>query len=95
MKHLGGFYSMDDLHLTNTGYAVLASVFVQTINDTLGTNVPLPDLASIVTVDPLSPTSLSDYCSQTANSQKLYCQCVNGPGSYISVTSFTCSTLLY
>lgn len=95
MKHLGGFYSMDDIHLTNTGYAILASVFIQTINDTIGTSVPLPDLSSIVSADPLSPAALSTYCSQTANSQKLYCQCVNGPGSYISVTSFTCSTILY
>ncbi len=95
MKHLGGFYSMDDLHLTNTGYAVLASIFVQTINDTLGTTVPLPDLPSIVAADPLSPTALSDYCSLPANNEKLYCQCVNGPASYISVTTFTCSTLLY
>ncbi len=97
MKHLGGFYSMDDLHLTNTGYAVLASIFIQTINDTLGTTVPLPDLPSIVAADPLSPTALSDYCSLPANNEKLYCQCVNGPASssYISVTTFTCSTLLY
>lgn len=96
MKHLGGFYSMDDLHLTNTGYAVLASIFVQTINDTLGTTVPLPDLPSIVAVDPLSPAALTDFCSQpAANGQKLYCQCVKGPGSYISVTTFTCSTILY
>ncbi len=97
MKHLGGFYSMDDLHLTNTGYVVLASIFIQTINDTLHTHVPLPDLPSIAAADPLSPTALSDYCSQTANSQKLYCQCAEGPTSqnYISVTTFTCSTLLY
>ncbi len=97
MKHLGGFYSMDDLHLSNTGYAVLASIFIQTINNTLGTTVPLPDLPSIVAADPLSPTALSDYCSQTANSQKLYCQCVQGPASpnYISVTTFTCSKILY
>ncbi len=95
MKHLGGFYSMDDLHLTNTGYAILASVFIQTINDTLGTAVPLPDLPSIVAADPLSPTALSDYCSLSANSSKVYCQCVNGLDNYISVTSFTCSTILY
>ncbi len=92
MKHLGGFYSMDDLHLTNTGYAILASEFIQTINDTLATNVPLPDLPSILAADPLSPTALSDYCSQTANSQKLYCQCINGN---LSAASLTCSTLLY
>jgi hypothetical protein len=95
MRHLGGFYSLDDLHLTNTGYAILAAVFIQTINDTLGTHVPLPDLPSILAGDPLSPPAISNYCQQPANSEKLYCQCVNGPGSYVSVTSFTCSTLLY
>ena len=92
MKHLGGFYSMDDLHLTNTGYAILASAFIQTINDTLGTTVPLPDLPSIVASDPLSPTALSDYCSLPANSQKLFCQCVNGA---LGATTLTCSTILY
>ncbi len=92
MKHLGGFYSMDDLHLTNTGYAILASTFIQTINDTLGTSVPLPDLPAIVSTDPLSPAALSSYCSQTSNLTKTYCQCVNGT---IAATTMTCSTILY
>jgi len=93
MRHLGGFYSLDDLHLTNTGYAILAAVFIQTINDTLGTHVPLPDLPSILAGDPLSPPAISNYCQQPANSEKLYCQCITG--SYVSVTSFYCSKLLY
>ena len=92
MKHLGGFYSMDDLHLTNTGYAILASTFIQTINNTLGASVPLPDLPSIVASDPLSPTALSSYCSLSANSQKLFCQCVNGA---LGATTLTCSTIFY
>ncbi len=92
MKHLGGFYSLDDIHLTNAGYAVLASVFIQTINDTLGTDVPLPDLVSIVAQDPLSPPALSNYCSQGANSQKVFCQCVDGA---IGATTLTCSTIFY
>ncbi len=95
MRHLGGFYSLDDLHLTNTGYAILASVFIQTLNDTLGTHVPLPDLSSILAGDPLSPPAISSYCQLPENKEKLYCQCINGPGYYISVTTFTCSTLLY
>lgn len=93
MSHLGGFYSLDDLHLTNTGYAILASIFVQQINQTLGTNVPLPDLPSILAGDPLSPPAISDYCSQRGNGQKLFCQCISG--NYLSVTTFTCSTILY
>ncbi len=95
MRHLGGFYSLDDLHLTNTGYAILASVFIQTINTTLGTQIPLPDLPSILAGDPLSPPAIGAYCGQAGNSEKLYCQCIDGPGDYVSVTSFTCSSLLY
>ena len=92
LNHLGGFFSLDDLHPTNTGYAIIASIFVQTINNILGTNVPLPPLDSILASDPLSPTALSGYCSQTSNKEKLYCQCVNGSGDPMSVTTFTCET---
>ncbi len=93
MSHLGGFYSLDDLHLTNTGYAILASIFVQQMNQTLGTSVPLPDLPSILAGDPLSPAAIADYCKQPANVQKLFCQCTSG--NYISVTTSTCSNILY
>jgi len=93
MSHLGGFYSLDDLHLTNTGYAVLASIFVQSINDTLNLNIALPPLPGILAGDPLSPPALSNYCSRPSNQQKKYCQCITG--NHISVTTFTCSNMLY
>ncbi len=94
MKHLGGLSSLDDAHPTNTGYALIAALFVQTINETLGTSVPLPDLSSTLAGDPLSPPALESYCSRQANRQKLFCQCISGAS--VSVTTFTCNTsILY
>ena len=93
VKHLGGFSSLDDAHPTNTGYAMIASLFVQAINAQLGTKIPLPGLDSILAGDPLSPPALAAYCSQSTNTQKPYCMCVNG--DYSSVTPITCTTLLY
>lgn len=93
MSHLGGLSSLDDAHPTNTGYALIASLFVQEINKVLGTNIPMPDLASALAGDPLSPPALASYCSQPANSQKPYCMCIDK--NYSSVTPLTCSTLLY
>ena len=93
MKHLGGFSSLDDAHPTNTGYAMIASLFVQAINARLGTNIPLPDLGSVLAEDPLSPPALETYCSQSINSQKPYCMCIEN--NYSSVTPLTCTTLLY
>ncbi|MCL4558087.1 MAG: hypothetical protein M1491_05580 [Deltaproteobacteria bacterium] len=93
MRHLGGLSSLDDAHSTTTGYAIIAGLFVQTIDDTLGTHVPLPDLSSVLVGDPLSPPALESYCSRSANGQKLFCQCTSG--DRVSVTTSTCSTLLY
>ncbi len=93
MKHLGGLSSLDNAHPTNTGYALIASLFVQEINSTLGTQVPLPDLSAVLAGDPLSPPALESYCSQTANNSKTYCMCIKG--NYTSVTPLTCTTLLY
>ncbi len=93
VKHLGGFSSLDDAHPTNTGYAIIASLFVQEINSVLGINVPMPDLTTVLAGDPLSTTALASYCSLPANSQKPYCMCINK--NYTSVTPLTCTTLLY
>ncbi len=93
VQHLGGFSSLDDAHPTNTGYALIASLFVQEINNVLGTNVPMPGLGAALAGDPLSPPALASYCLAPANSQKPYCMCINK--NYSSVTPFACSTLLY
>ena len=48
----GGFYSLDGLHPSNTGYAVLANVFITTMNQTYGTSVPLVNIDPIYQTDP-------------------------------------------
>ncbi len=40
----GGIFSLDGVHPTNLGYAVVANYFIMAINETFGANVPLIDL---------------------------------------------------
>lgn len=54
---LGGFFSLDGIHPTNTGYALTANVFIQTMNAALGTQIPVVDVAAIAAKDPLFPTN--------------------------------------
>jgi hypothetical protein len=57
-NHFGGLFSLDDLHFTNTGYALAAGWLLNAINATLNTSIPPPDLVAIAAVDPLSPSAL-------------------------------------
>lgn len=52
---LGGVFSLDGVHPTNTGYAVLANAFIEQINQFYGLNIPLVDLAQVAATDPLVP----------------------------------------
>ena len=52
---LGGLFSLDDLHPTNTGYAIVANQFIQTMNAAFRTNIPLADVPAIAATDPLVP----------------------------------------
>jgi hypothetical protein len=54
VERFRGLLSMDGLHFSDTGYALLAQLFADTINDVLGTDIPAIDLAPIVEVDPSS-----------------------------------------
>lgn len=54
-KYFGGIGSLDGIHLTNTGNALLANAFIETINKFYGTNIPLVDVVSIAKNDPLVP----------------------------------------
>ncbi|MBV9646177.1 MAG: hypothetical protein JO043_01795 [Candidatus Eremiobacteraeota bacterium] len=51
----GGFFSLDGLHPSNTGYAVLANLFITTIDNAFGTSIPQVDVASIYKTDPYAP----------------------------------------
>jgi lysophospholipase L1-like esterase len=50
---LGGLFSLDGIHPTNTGYAILANTFINTINGALGTKIPLANIQTVASHDPL------------------------------------------
>lgn len=52
---LGGVFSLDGIHPTNTGYAVIANTFIDAINSQLKKSYPEVDVAAIAAVDPLYP----------------------------------------
>jgi hypothetical protein len=51
---LGGLFSLDGIHPTNTGYAIIANEFITTMNTALNMKIPKADLSSIFATDPLS-----------------------------------------
>jgi lysophospholipase L1-like esterase len=57
---VGGFISLDGLHFSNTGYGMLANVFIQAINAELGTELDEVDLAAIYADDPHNLDRLSE-----------------------------------
>jgi hypothetical protein len=58
VAQFGGLLSLDGLHFTDTGYAVLANLFIDTMNPILRTHIPDIDLAKVLAEDPLSPDKL-------------------------------------
>lgn len=63
----GGLFSLDGVHPTNTGYALVANEFIKTINTAYGTDIQPVDVVSIANVDPLTPYYLQGgflgYCA--------------------------------
>ncbi len=55
---LGGFFSLDGVHPTNTGYALLANIFIDRMNAALATKIPDVDVGTIAASDPLFPSNL-------------------------------------
>jgi lysophospholipase L1-like esterase len=58
---LGGFFALDGIHPTNTGYAVVANKFIDTMNSTIATKIPDVPLAPIAAADPFWPTNLAPH----------------------------------
>jgi lysophospholipase L1-like esterase len=54
----GGLISLDDLHLTDTGYALYAQKFIDRINEVLGTQIGPVDVEAVHAQDPLTPARL-------------------------------------
>ena len=50
---LGGLFSLDGMHPTNTGYAIMANEFIKDINAAYGTTIAPANVASIAQHDPL------------------------------------------
>jgi len=58
IRRFGGLVSLDGLHFSDTGYAVLTNEIIESINATLGTDVPLVDLEVVLSGDPYAPANL-------------------------------------
>jgi hypothetical protein len=52
---LGGIVSLDGIHPTNTGYAIIANQFIEVMNRWWGTNIPEANVNAIAAHDPLVP----------------------------------------
>jgi hypothetical protein len=52
-EFLGGLFSLDGIHPTNTGYAILANEFIDTLNRRFGARIPEVDEREILRTDPL------------------------------------------
>ena len=63
-QYLGGIFSLDAVHPTNTGYAILANAFIDKMNCELQTNIPPVDVEQIAATDPLicAPGSPDKSC---------------------------------
>jgi len=55
---LGGFFALDGIHPTNTGYAVVANAFIDTMNKAFSTTIPDVNLVPVAAADPLWPPNL-------------------------------------
>ena len=56
---LGGIFSLDGVHPTNTGYAVIANKFIDTMNTAFSQSTPDVGLTSVAAADPLWPPNIS------------------------------------
>ncbi len=57
-KKFGGLLGFDGVHFTDTGYAMLANLFLENINEQLGTQVPMRDLDRVIATDAGSPSAI-------------------------------------
>jgi lysophospholipase L1-like esterase len=50
---MGGLFSLDGIHLTNTGYAIVANEFIKTMNRSLAAGIPPASIEQVSKTDPL------------------------------------------
>lgn len=56
---LGGFFALDGIHPSNTGYAVVANKFIDTMNSAISTRIPDVTLGPVAAADPFWPPNLA------------------------------------
>ncbi|GAC1424669.1 MAG: SGNH/GDSL hydrolase family protein [Acidobacteriaceae bacterium] len=49
---LGGLFSLDGIHPTNTGYALLANQFITVLNTRFTASIPIVNVSAVATADP-------------------------------------------
>jgi lysophospholipase L1-like esterase len=54
-QFLGGLFSLDGVHPTNTAYALLANQFIGVLNEDFNAGIPLVDVSKVASSDPLIP----------------------------------------
>lgn len=59
LQYGGGFFSLDGLHPSNTGYALLANVFIAAFDKQYGLTIPPVDVHPIYVADPYSAANFS------------------------------------
>jgi phospholipase/lecithinase/hemolysin len=57
-QYLGGLFSLDAIHPTNTGYAIMANEVIKTMNRTLAAGIPPISIEQVAKTDPLIPPKL-------------------------------------
>jgi len=50
---MGGIFSLDGVHPTNTGYALIANEYIKAMNRTMRTGIPPVSLSQVAATDPL------------------------------------------
>jgi hypothetical protein len=50
---LGGVFSLDGVHPTNTGYAIVANAFIKTLDRTFAAHIPPLSVERVAQADPL------------------------------------------
>jgi lysophospholipase L1-like esterase len=63
---LGGFFSLDGVHPTNVGYAVIANTFIDTMNTAISTKIPDVPLGPVAATDPYWPPNLAAEVAPSA-----------------------------
>lgn len=57
LVYLGGLNSLDGLHPSNTGYALIANAFIDTLNAAYNLGIPDVNVTSVYNTDPYAPGS--------------------------------------